>query len=386
MVCNLSAQPHKMTLNPAPLKNVQKIAVLRANALGDFIVTLPALKAIRTAYPQAEIVLLGKPWHKEFLTAGRTPVDRVIVVPIKKGIRTEENQVENENELELFYSKMREEQFDIVINFQGNGTSANPFIKKMGAKLTAGLTCEKAEKLDFNIDYYYFQSEAIRFLEVARLIGATTPDLEPEIQILTKDEENVGGFMAILKNKRYVILHPVAMDTRRMWPLENYVRLADELKQKKFEVVFTGASQDRQIVDDIIYNMNFTAINACGNFNLGGLAAVLSKAMLMISADTGPLHLARAVNTPTIGFYWAPNLINWGPLTRNLHRPLISWKMECPVCGVVPNDPYPFEPRTETCDHPVSFVRDISIEQVIHAVENFLPTLVKNTNIFASAF
>ncbi|MEJ7682000.1 MAG: hypothetical protein WKG06_29940 [Segetibacter sp.] len=66
------------------LKNIHKIAVLRANALGDFIVTLPALKAIRSTYPDAEIVLLGKPWHKEFLIEGRTPVDRVIIVPVKK--------------------------------------------------------------------------------------------------------------------------------------------------------------------------------------------------------------------------------------------------------------------------------------------------------------
>jgi ADP-heptose:LPS heptosyltransferase len=99
----------------------------------------------------------------------------------------------------------------------------------------------------------------------------------------------------------------------------------------------------------------------------------------MISADTGPLHLARAVNTPTVGFYWAPNLINWGPLSRKIHRPMISWKMECPICGVVPNDPYPFEPKSSQCNHPVSFVRDITIEQVIQTVEELLIEIEKNT-------
>ena len=66
------------------IKNVKKIAVLRCGALGDFIVTLPALKAMHNAYPEAEIILLGKPWHKKFLIKNRTPVDRVVVVPIKK--------------------------------------------------------------------------------------------------------------------------------------------------------------------------------------------------------------------------------------------------------------------------------------------------------------
>ncbi|MCW3081931.1 glycosyltransferase family 9 protein [Segetibacter sp.] len=364
------------------LKNIQKIAILRANAVGDFIVILPAIKALRSTYPDAEIVLLGKPWHQQFLIKDRCGIDRVIVVPVKKGIRNETGQTEDPIEVEGFVNQMRREQFDVVLNFQGNGISANPFIKQFGAKLTAGLTCEKAEKLDRSIDYYYYQSEVVRFLEVVKLIGATTTALEPELNVLQEDENEVADFLSILKNKSFIVLHPIAMDTRRMWPLENYAGLSDELRQRSFEVVFTGAPEDREIVDDIIYNTNYSAINACGDFSLGGLAALLSKAALMISADTGPLHLARAVNTSTVGFYWAPNLINWGPLTRSIHRPLISWKMECPICGTVPNDPYPFEPKTDVCDHPVSFVSGISIEQVLTAVEQLLPpeAIANDTN------
>ncbi|GEO08001.1 glycosyltransferase family 9 protein [Segetibacter aerophilus] len=366
------------------LKNVQKIAVLRANALGDFIVTLPALKALRTTYPNAEIVLLGKSWHQQFLAKGRSPIDRVVVVPVKKGIRNEAGEAEDLNEIDAFLAQMRNEHFDVVLNFQGNGISANPFIKQFGARLTVGLTCEKAEKLDRSIDYYYYQSEVIRFLEVVKLVGAETPSLEPELQVLATDRDEVKSFLSTLQNQPFIVLHPVAMDTRRMWPLENYGGLADALRQRNLEVVFTGAAEDRQVIDDIIDTMNYTAVNACGNFSLGGLSALLSQAAVMIAADTGPLHLARAVNTPTIGFYWAPNLINWGPLTRTIHRPLISWKMECPICGIVPNDPYPFEPQTESCDHPVSFTRDISIEQVLKAVDGLLPqenSIDKSTNI-----
>lgn len=369
-----------MLLTQQKLKNINKIAVLRANALGDFIVTLPALKAIRSTYPDAEIVLLGKPWHKEFLIEGRTPVDRVIVVPVKKGIRTEVNKNEDENEINQFLHQMRKERFDIVFNFQGNGVSANPFIKQFDAKITAGLSSEKAEKLDFSLDYYYYHSEVIRYLEVAKLLGATIPGLEPEINVLPQDEQEIDEFMSVL-HKPYIVLHPVAVDIRRMWPLENYAKLAYELKQKNLEVVFTGAEEDKQAVDTIIDNMNYKAINACGNFSLGGLAALLSHASLMIAADTGPLHLGRAVNTPTIGFYWAPNLINWGPVTRAIHRPLISWNMACPICGIVPNDPYPFEPHTDTCDHRVSFVRDISIDKVLEAVASLMNVIEDNSNM-----
>src|SRR5215210_4318570 len=188
-----------MFLKQQKFENIRKIAVLRANALGDFIVTLPALKAIRSTYPDTEIVLIGKPWHKEFLIEERTPVNRVIIVPVKKGIRTEVNKNEDENEVNDFLIQMRKEQFDIVLNFQGNGISANPFIKLFNARITAGLTCERSEKLDFSLDYYYYQSEVIRYLEVAELIGATTVSLEPELKVLAQDEDEIREFLALIK-------------------------------------------------------------------------------------------------------------------------------------------------------------------------------------------
>jgi ADP-heptose:LPS heptosyltransferase len=359
------------------IDNVKKIAVLRANALGDFIVTLPALHALRSAYAEAEIVLLGRPWHQEFLVKGRSPVDRVEVVPVKKGIRNEANLVADESCITGFIEKMRIEHFDIVINMQGNGFSANPFIKEFGAKLTVGLCAEGAEKLDRNLDYFYYQSEVLRFVEVVKLVGATTVEIEPQIAVLPQDNLQVKRLIRSLGSKPYVAIHPIATDVRRMWPIQNYPLLADELKDRNVEVVFTGTPEDRQAVEHIMGCMSYSAINACGMFSLGGLSALLSKAALVISPDTGPLHLAQAVKAPTVGIYWAPNLINWGPLFRTRHRPLVSWKMECPCCYIVPNDPYPFEPRTD-CNHEISFVRDITVKQVVDAADELLATSISD--------
>ena len=350
------------------VKNVRKIAILRANALGDFIVTLPAIKAIKSLYPEAEIVLLGKPWHKEFLKYGRTPIDRVIVVPISKGICEEDNRIEDEQELNQFFVDMQQEEFDIVINFQGKGIAANPFIKKLGAKLTVGLSCPQAEKLDRSVNFYYYQSEVIRYMEVAELIGARTADLEPEIKVLKEDTNEACQFIKQYQEKpekSYIILNASGTDKRRVWPLEKFAQVGDILSQKDYQVIFTGNASERTLATSIITKMNCPAINACGDLSLGGLAGLLAKSSLVISSDTGPLHLARAVGAKTVGIYWAPNLINWGPLTRKNHRPVISWSLLCPKCGIIPNNPYPFEPKLPECDHPVSFVRDVSVEEVM---------------------
>ena len=353
------------------MKNINKIAILRANALGDFLVTLPAIQAIRTEYPEAEIILLGRPWHKKFLVPGRTPVDRVIVVPVMEGIRNEINELTDIALHEKFFDEMQKEHFDIAIHFQGNGISANPFLNRLNAGLTAGLTTGNAESIDRAIPFYYYQSEVLRYLEVAALIDAKTDCIEPRINILKEDEEEIKGLLNFLDQKPFVVLNPFAADIRRTWPAKNFMSLADWLTKKNIEVVFTGSEEEREAVDLIISGMKHKALNSCGTVSMGGLAAILQNALMVISGDTGPLHLARAVNTPTVGIYWAPNLINWGPLSRSIHRPVISWNMACPFCGIIPNDPYPFEPQNG-CRHEISFVRDVTVNSVMQAAEELL--------------
>jgi ADP-heptose:LPS heptosyltransferase len=356
------------------LKNVKKIAVLKAGALGDFIVTLPSFHALQRAYPEAEIVLLGNPWHQKFLIRGRTPINRVVVVPFKKGIRAEAGLEEDGNQLYAFFKEMQQEQFDIAISFNGNGISANPFIKQLGAKLTVGTSCAESEKIDRSLNYYYYQPEVVRYLEIVRLVGAATDAIEPQLHIMEEDTMEVKNLGLYPADTPYILLNPVANDLRRMWPLDNYIRLGDSFRKKKIKMIFTGSTADRGLVDAIISKMTHSAINACG-ISIGGLSALASRASLMISPDTGPLHIAQAVQCPTVGIYWAPNVINWAALSRQIHRPVISWKMECPHCGVIPNNPYPFEPLTG-CRHEVSFVRDITIEEVEKAAVDLLT--VKN--------
>src|SRR5437588_9553500 len=99
---------------------VRKIAVLRANAIGDFIFTLPALEALRAAYPQSEIVLLAKKWHATFLQGRPGPVDRVVTVPPYPSVSEEpgtpgtRHSLECTAELEQFFEAMAQESFDLA--------------------------------------------------------------------------------------------------------------------------------------------------------------------------------------------------------------------------------------------------------------------------------
>jgi len=111
------------------------------------------------------------------------------------------------------------------------------------------------------------------------------------------------------------------------------------------------------LISGVVATMSHEALNLCGRLSLRGLAGLLSRCAVVVSNDSGPLHLGTAVGAATVGIYWGPNLINAAPPTRSRHRPALSWSSNCPVCGATLFD--------NDCEHAVSVVADIPVEEVV---------------------
>jgi ADP-heptose:LPS heptosyltransferase len=268
---------------------------------------------------------------------------------------------------------MRAENFDVIIHMQGDGRSANPFINKLGSGLTAGMRNPAAEPIDRAIPYVHYQSEILRNLEIVALIGASTACLEPHIEVTGMDEQETISIKARIGDRPYVVIHSGADDMRRVWPAVKFAEIADSLVERGYEIVLTGTQKEEEIISSVTWAMKQTAI-PCIALKIGGLAALLKKSALVISNDTGPLHLARAVGAPTVGIYWGPNVLNWGPLSRNRNRVAISWQTECPKCRIRPVSPWPFQPVTANCNHPYSFVESVPVAEVLGLALELLPS------------
>ncbi|RPI55291.1 MAG: hypothetical protein EHM56_05400 [Chloroflexi bacterium] len=196
------------------LEEVRRIAVLRANAIGDLVFALPALDALRAAYPDAEIVLLGLPWHADLLRGRPGPIDRVEVVPIYPPIREEMGREADPAEQERFFAAMARERFDLAVQIHGGGRNSNPFVLRLGARVTAGLRTPDAAPLDRWLPYVYYQPEVHRYLEVMALVGAQPVTLEPRLQVLPGDLDE--SYEAVPEaGPPIVVLHPGAGDPRR---------------------------------------------------------------------------------------------------------------------------------------------------------------------------
>jgi ADP-heptose:LPS heptosyltransferase len=340
------------------IPNLHKIAVLRANALGDLIFALPALDALRSTYPDAEIVLLATDWHRAFLADRPGPVDRVVVVPPSRGVSRAPHEEDDPAALESFFADMHKERFDLAIQLHGGGRFSNPFVRRLHARLTAGLCAADAEPLDLSVAYVYFQSEILRYMEVVGLVGARTDRLEPRIAVTAHDRAEAAAVLPE-DGQPIVVLHAGAGDPRRRWPAEKFSQVGDALARAGYRIVLTGAPWERDSARQIQAMMHAEAVDVAGRTSLGALAGLLGRAAVVVSNDSGPLHLARAVDTPTVGLYWCGNLITASPPFLARHRPLISWQLDCPVCGQsIIHAP---------CDHRVSFVAEIRVEDVIAA-------------------
>lgn len=343
----------------------RKIAVLRANAIGDFVFVLPALEALRSRFPKAEISLLGREWHRSFLEKRAAPVDRVIPVPASVGVNQDDLGEDGENleELEAFFAEMEREEFDVALQLHGGGRHSNPFVRRLQPRLSAGLRAPDAEPLDRWTPYVYLQPEVFRYLEAVRLVGAQAVCFEPRLEASDQDLEE--SYQVVPEDGPLVLLNPNAGDSLRRWPLEKFAETAQALESSGARILVSGAKSDRQYCRELLETIggSFTQ-DVSGALSLGGLLGLLSRCRLVVSNDSGPLHLAAAVGTPTVGIYWYPNMITAAPSGRANHRPAVSWLSHCPHCGL--------SLIHARCDQLESLVSEVSVAEVVgHARDLF---------------
>lgn len=339
---------------------VDRIAVLRANGLGDFVVALPALAALRAAYPHAEITYLGATWHPALLTGRPGPWDRVLVVPPYPGVHDGDGASRDSAQVRAFFADQQHEHYDLAIQLHGGGGNSNPFVSALGARVTAGSRDVAAPPLDRTIPYAYYQHEVHRFLEVAGLVGAVPVELEPRLAV-TEADRAAAAEALLPATGPLVGLAPGASDPRRRWPPESFAGVAQELADRGARVVLVGQGpDDERAAARIAARMTAPPLDLVGQLSLSALTGVLARCRVVVGNDSGPRHLAAAVGTATVGVYWCGNVINAGPLTRTRHRVGVSFRSACPECGA--------DQGRGRCPHDPSFVADVPVEEIVAPV------------------
>jgi ADP-heptose:LPS heptosyltransferase len=345
-----------MLVDHLTVPTVERIAVLRANRLGDLVLALPALRALRSAYPHAEITLLTAGWHPRLLVGRPGPWDRVEVVPGCPGVRDTDTDVHDPAAVQRFLAAQRRRRYDLAVQLHGGGAHSNPFVRALDAALAVGARDRGAPALDRDVPYVVTAHEVLRLLEVVALVGARTADLEPVLAVTAPD---LAAAAAVLPDdgRPLVALHLGASDPRRRWPVARFAAVADDLAARGARVVVVGSGpDDARAARALRTAVRTPVVDLVGRLGLPALTGLLARCSLVVANDSGPRHLAAAVGASSVGVFLAPNALTAGPLTARRSRIAVSYRTRCPVCDQ--------DERQSRCGHDASLVADVEVDEV----------------------
>jgi len=306
-----------------PSSQIKKIAIFRALQLGDMLCVIPAIRALRYAYPDAEITLIGLPWAKSLTERFPQYLDDFIVFPGYPGLP---EQKLNPRVFTTFLANVQNREFDLVIQMQGNGSVINPMVELFGAKHTSGYAKEGHYAPDNGLFMSYpdFGHEIDRHIMLMGFLGIESKGNELEYPLTTNDYNALDELNLDIEPKRYVCIHPGSRGTWRQWPVQYFAALADYCIEQGYKVVLTGTKEESEIIDTVISHMRYAPINTAGKTSMGAVGALIQNAAMLISNCTGVSHIASAFKTPSIVISMDGEPQRWGPLDKRVHR-TINW-------------------------------------------------------------
>lgn len=284
-------------MNPAR----PRILLIKLSSLGDVIHALPALEALRSLYPQGQITWLVEEAHAPVL-AGHPALNEVWTVPRPRlGSRKLLQQLR-----QLFHTtcRLREQPFDLVIDLQGLLKSAVwAALARADRKLGYARTREFSYlALTERLAPFDPEAHAVqRYLNLARHLGA---EARPPRFRLGLSLSTDLAHLVPETGQPLAVLHPGARWPTKLWPAAHWAQLARWLAAGKgFQVVVTGNAADRGMAAEIVARTEIPLINLAGRTSLAELAALLRKAQVAVTTDTGPMHLAAALGTPVAALF-----------------------------------------------------------------------------------
>lgn len=305
----------------APLPaDLREIAIFRALALGDLLTAVPAFRALRSANPQARVTLIGLPWARSFVARFGAYLDDFLEFPGYPGIP--ERAVEPARLVD-FLRDVQARRFDLAIQLQGNGLHSNAFVQLLGAQRTAGyfLPGESCLDPETYLPYPSHEPEVRRHIALMEWLGFAGQGEQLEFPLDEMDEADAAALRQAhgLAVDDYVCVHAGASIADRRWPPERFARVADCLAAGGLRVVLTGTEAERPLTAAVAAAMACPAVDAAGRTSLGGVAALLRDARLLVSNDTGVAHIAAALEVPSVVIFLASERQRWAARDGELH-------------------------------------------------------------------
>jgi lipopolysaccharide heptosyltransferase II len=353
-------------LPSSKIQRIERILLVRPDHLGDVLLTTPAIHALRAAVPNAELHALVGPWSAEAI-AFYPEVDAVLTLPFPAFSRRPGGNWRSPYELAVRSARhLRRIGYKSAIIFRPDHWWGAMLAMLAGISRRVGYELpDVAPFLTHRIAHQ--RQHAV--MQSLRLVESWTGALTPEQAIYrfpvdTIDRAYMDGYLrewGIQSEQRIICIHPGSGTNYKFWEEDRWATVADTFREQfDAPIIFTGGDQEQPLAQRIVARMKYPACITAGDTRVGQLAALFSRASVALGPDSGPLHLAAAVSTPTVALFGPADPVEfcpWGSLDR--HAVLIS-NIGCRPCRILDwgSDDLKFHP----C------MREITIAQVLEAV------------------
>jgi ADP-heptose:LPS heptosyltransferase len=310
----------------APLADpaVRRVALVRLRVgLGDLLCSYPALRRLRAARPDLRITLVTWPETAPVVARMGDAVDELLPFPGVDGIP---ERAPDPTGWAPFVAAAAERRFDLALQVYGDRPAANRVTTALGARLIGGFAPtgweSPAATRALHLRYPLHLHEAERHLRLFEHLGLP-PGGPPEMTFAVTADDEAEHAATLDRHRlapgRYVVLHPGASAPTRRWPVAGYAAVGDALAADGLAVVLTGVPGERAIGTAVGAAMRAPAVDLTGATGLGGLAALLRDATVLVGNDTGTAHLAAAVGGRSVTVFLAGDPARWahgGPRHR----------------------------------------------------------------------
>ncbi|MBD1846817.1 glycosyltransferase family 9 protein [Cyanobacteria bacterium FACHB-63] len=305
------------------ISRAERIAIVRAlPGLGDFLCAVPALRALRAAYTQAKVTLIGLPNSQGLAERFEQYIDEFVVLPGYPGLP---EQPVDLSALPAFFAEMRSRRFDLAIQMHGSGIVTNPLTLELDASRTIGFfqpgqVCPDPASF---LPFVETEHEILRYLRLLEFVGIPASNVEMEFPIEESDRQEGQALTQLYGLHRYVCIHAGASVPSRCWSSDRFAAIGEHLAQKGWQIVLTGSCAERGLTEAIARLIKAPTINLAGRTSLGTLAAMLESCRLLVCNDTGISHLAAALKVPSVVIFSGSDPQRWSPLDCQRHRSIV---------------------------------------------------------------
>lgn len=303
------------------MTDLRRIAIFRALNLGDLLCAIPAVRALRAACSDADITMIGLPGMAGLARRFSRYFTSFVSFPGAPGLPEQSFDCAA---LCRFLQREKDVHYDLLLQMHGKGSVTNPLISLLSATRYAGFyeQGEYCPDPELFMPYPDDVPEVRRHLRLMEHLGVKAKGEALEFPLNDHEWMSFNALAAAygFDKTNFICIHPGARDKRRWWSSAKFAQIADALAGKGNTIVFTGTASETGIVAAVRDQMKQRSIDLAGKTDLGVLAALIGRARLLVSNDTGVSHIAAAMGTPSVVIFLASDPMRWAPLDRETHH------------------------------------------------------------------